>query len=101
MQIQAALLVTLGLFASSACTRQEMNRETRKTDEVIQKDTESPAHKAGRAAHEIADETKEAARKAGAKLREAGREAREGWRDAKQEDRDAVRNRSDDDRRKP
>ena len=45
------------------------------------------AYKAGRAAHDIAQETKEAAKKAGKAISQGAHEAREGWKDAERDDR--------------
>jgi hypothetical protein len=70
----AVTMITLLLLGLGACTRED------------QTSPNSEAHKAGKAAYKIAQETRDAAEKAGRKLRKAGEEAREGWQEAKHED---------------
>ena len=74
VRLWAATMTTFLLLGLGACTRED------------QKSADSEAHKAGKAAYKIAQETREAAEKAGRKLRKAGEEAREGWNEAKHED---------------
>ena len=74
------------LLASTACTRYDSKpaaTESRREAEL--ENERSAARKAGKAAHEIADESRELAKKAGKKLKEAGHEVKEGWEDAKRE----------------
>ena len=67
-------LTTFLLLGLGGCTRED------------QQSADSAAHKAGKAAYKVAQETREGAEKAGRKLRKAGEEAREGWQEAKHED---------------
>jgi hypothetical protein len=73
-----ALLLFPVLLTLGGCTR-DSHLE-------VKRDPEPAARKAGKAAHEIADESKHAAKVAGEKIREAAKEAREGWKEAGQED---------------
>ena len=75
MRIGAAVLAVLAALSLGACGRHDTPEN-------------SAAHKAGRAAYEITQESKEVAKKAGHKLREASREMRDGWNDAKHEARE-------------
>jgi hypothetical protein len=79
MRIGTAVLATLIALSLWACTRHDSR------DAQAERDANSAAHKAGRAAYEITQESKEVAKKAGHKLREASREMRDGWNDAKHE----------------
>jgi hypothetical protein len=74
VRMWAATTITFLSLGLGACTREN------------QQSADSEAHKAGKAAYKIAQETREAAEKAGRKLRKAGEEAREGWQEAKHED---------------
>jgi hypothetical protein len=74
VRMWAATMITFLVLGLGACTRED------------QKSADSEAHKAGKAAYKIAQETRDAAEKAGRKLRKAGEEAREGWNEAKHED---------------
>jgi hypothetical protein len=75
------LLIPVLALGIGACTRSERAEQP---DRVERED--SVPRKAGRAAHEIAEETGKAARKAGREIREAAKEAREGWKEAARED---------------
>ena len=59
---------------------------TQGTEPSARESSDSPARKAGKAAHELAVETEAAAKKAGKKISEAAKEAREGWKEAERED---------------
>jgi hypothetical protein len=72
-------MITLLLFGLGACTRED------------QTGANSEAHKAGKAAYKIAQETREGAEKAGRKVRKAGEVAREGWQDEKNRDQEKAR----------
>lgn len=81
MRIVSAVMTIFLTLGMGACTRQQT--ESPESRAQRERDANSAAHKAGRAAYEIAQESKEAAKKAGHKIREASREMREGWNDAK------------------
>jgi hypothetical protein len=72
MRLWSAALVMVMALGLGGCRRREADEQR-----------EPAARKAGRAAYDLAKETREAARKAGHKLREASKEAREGWNEAK------------------
>lgn len=89
MQTGTAALAAFLIFALGACTRHDTDSTPRRARQAqAERDANSAAHKAGRAAYEIAQESKEAARKAGHKIREASREMRQGWNDARHEARE-------------
>jgi hypothetical protein len=86
LRVAAVAAATLGAFG---CMRSEPKSDAREVGEVSRETardaetaTERAARKAGRAAHNIADETAEAARKAGREIRDAAKAAREGWSEA-------------------
>ena len=81
MRIGPAVLAALIALSLGACAR----RDTR---DAQAEHANSAAHKAGRAAYQITQESKEVAKKAGHKLREASREMRDGWNDAKHDARE-------------
>lgn len=97
MRLGALFVSALLLMATGACARygadsnareREAARERRDAAErTTDNGLDTAARKAGKAAHEIADETRRAAAKAAVKLREAGHEARQGWKDADHPDR--------------
>ncbi|HUS08067.1 MAG TPA: hypothetical protein VMZ52_17325 [Bryobacteraceae bacterium] len=79
-------ILTFAILASSGCTRYDSKPVSTESQRQQELETErSAARKAGKAAHEIADESRELAKKAGQKLKEAGHEVKEGWKDAKRE----------------
>ena len=86
MRLQAALFTGLLFLSLGACTRRDMEVTRERTDRA-ERDGESAAHKAGRAAYNIAQESKEAAKKAGKELKKAGGELKDGWNEAKQDKR--------------
>jgi hypothetical protein len=79
------VVILLGNWACQPGGRRaaEEQRETQ--------DRNSPAFKAGAAAHEIANEAERAARVAAKKLDEGARKAREGWKAKEKEDRERPR----------
>jgi hypothetical protein len=74
MRFRIAAVVALLAFGLGGCKRD--------SDADRKHDVDSAAYKAGKAAHQLADETQEAAKKAGRKLDEAAKSAKEGWKDA-------------------
>ncbi len=92
MRLGTLLIAALLIAAMGACTRFDTNSNAREREAARERrdraerptdnGVDTAARKAGRAAHEIADETKRAAEKAAVKLREAGHQAREGWKEA-------------------
>lgn len=68
------MLAALG----GACSRRNYSRET-------EEQRNSAAHKVGKAAYSVAQESESVARKLGRKLGEATRDAHEGWKDAARE----------------
>lgn len=86
MRPATAVIAAFLAIAMGACTRHDTESAERRAQR--ERDANSAAHKAGRAAYAITQETKEAARKAGQKIREASREMREGWSDAKHDARE-------------
>lgn len=74
-----AACLALGLAGCTSGDRTQANRDASEAGQRTQEAADSAARKAGRAAHDVADDTKEAAKKAGKALSEVGREAREGW----------------------
>ena len=77
MRLWVAMLIGIVALGLGGCRRREPDEQR-----------EPAARKAGRAAYDLARESREAAKKAGHKLREAGKEAREGWNEAKQDAKD-------------
>jgi hypothetical protein len=86
MRIGTAVLAAFLTLTLGACTRHDT--ESPESRAQRERDANSAAHKAGRAAYEITQESKEAAKKAGHKIREASREMRDGWNDAKHDARE-------------
>ncbi|MGI8743690.1 MAG: hypothetical protein ACR2NN_14170 [Bryobacteraceae bacterium] len=79
--IAAVALLALGL---GACTRHGSDRNAERARQTeVERDT--AAHKAGRAAYDIAQEAEKAAKKAGQKLKETSHDMHEGWKDAKRD----------------
>ena len=74
VRMWAVTMISFLLLGLGACTHED------------QQSADSAAHKAGKAAYKIAQETREGAEKAGRKLRKAGEDAREGWNEAKHDD---------------
>ena len=95
MRPLTSLFLALALVSFAGCTRYESkpssteSERRREPEEKVRNDADSAARKAGKAAHEIADESRDLAKKAGRKLKEAGQEAREGWKEAGREKRDS------------
>ena len=84
MRTLVVLSITFVALGLGSCTRQETRRDTDK----LTQDAESAGKKVGKAAHELAIETKEAAKKAERGLDGMAKGAREGWSDAKREERE-------------
>jgi hypothetical protein len=76
MRRRVALLIVLTV---SGCSR---NRGER--------DRDSPAFKAGQAAHEIASHAEKTAAEAARELQETARKAKEGWKQKEREDREKA-----------
>ena len=69
-------ILTLAMVGG-ACSRRDHDRELEERNSV--------AHKVGKAAYSVAQESETLAKKAGRKLREATRDAHDGWKDAARE----------------
>ena len=80
--------LTVTLLAVGGCDTASRREAERRREE---QDRNSPAFRAGAAAHEIAKEADRAAAAAARKLDESARKAREGWRAQEQKDRDYRR----------
>jgi hypothetical protein len=78
--IVAVMILTVGL---GACARRESER--------VDSGPDTAAKKAGRAAYDLAQETKEVAKKAGKKIKEASHDVHEGWKEAKQDAKESGR----------
>ena len=74
------VLFLVSIFLLSSCFRS--------AESTIQRheDANSPAGKAGKAAHRVAVETEKAAAAAGKEINKAAHQANEGWREAARED---------------
>lgn len=89
------LPLSLAFLLTAGCTRYDSkpssteSERRRESEEKLKNDADSAARKAGKAAHQIADESRDLAKKAGRKLKEAGQEAKEGWKEAGREKRDS------------
>ena len=82
VQSQTLVLIMLaGLITLNACGGRE-------SKEQRQGDANSPAGKAGQAAHKMAVEAEKAAQVAKRKLDKAAHDAREGWKEDARKDRD-------------
>ncbi len=75
----AGLLLFSATLFLDACGPSESARQR-------QEDANSPAGKAGKAAHAVARESEKVARVAGQKLEKAAHQAHEGWKEAARED---------------
>ena len=80
-------LLTLVVSAGTRSENAAAERDAREAGRKIEAGTDTAAKKVGKAAHEVADETKALAAKTAKKMKEASREAKEGWDEAKQEKR--------------
>jgi outer membrane murein-binding lipoprotein Lpp len=80
----AVVAVVSSLLLLSACTSRESTEERHH-------DANTPAGKAGQAAHKVAVEMDKAGRVIGRKLDKAAHDAREGWDEAAQKDKDKKR----------
>ena len=76
MRIPKIIGIIIFGLSLSACARRESDR--------IESGPDTAARKAGRAAYDLAEETKAAAKKAGTKIKEASHDMHEGWKEAKQ-----------------
>lgn len=80
LPIAVIAVLAVGLCA---CARRDFDKAESGPD--------TAARKAGRAAYDLAQETKEAAKKAGKKIKEASHDAHEGWKEAKQDAKETGR----------
>ena len=87
MRLWAAIAVVLCAVASGCQSDRAREAQREAEQRRVQNDKDSPAFKAGQAAHEIARKTGEAAAAAARKLDESARKAREGWKEQGQKDR--------------
>ena len=84
----------IGLALTGCQSAQQREAERRREVE----DRNSPAYKAGEAAHKIAREAENAASAAGRKLQESARKAREGWKEQSSKEREREREKEREDR---
>ena len=80
MRRRVALLILLTI---TGCSRHARQRDA-------ERDRDSPAFKAGQAAHEIASHAEKTAAEAARELEETARKAKEGWKQKEREDREKA-----------
>lgn len=83
MRVSHIAIITMVALALGACGRREADR--------VESGPDTAARKAGRAAYDLAQETKEAAKKAGTKIKEASHDMHQGWKEAKQDAKESGR----------
>ena len=76
-------VITMLAWGLGACARRDADR--------VESGPDTAARKAGRAAYDLAQETKAAAKKAGTKIKEASHDMHEGWKEAKQDAKESGR----------
>lgn len=86
----AILVLGTVLLTAAGCARRDSDRPhsyeaDRAAKEAAQRDADTAARKAGRAAYGITKEAEKAAKAAGRKIGEATREAHQGWKEAERE----------------
>jgi hypothetical protein len=86
MRTLAVLSITLLALGLGSCARQDT--DAGRNTEKLRGDANSAARKAGKAAHELAIESREAAKKTAHELDELGKEAHKGWTEAHRDDHD-------------
>ena len=83
MRTPTILAISALAVSLCACARRDADR--------VESGPDTAARKAGRAAYDLAQETKAAAKKAGAKIKEASHDMHEGWKEAKQDAKESGR----------